>query len=364
MPLTFTLFFGPLLLAFVVAWLATPLVIRLYSSKNWLDDPRQTLHQKITHTRPVPRGGGWPIFLGLVVAGLFTLELDKHSLGILAGAFILTVVGSLDDLFDLNPYLRLATGLLAAAFVTGAGIGIAYITNPLGATGEVVDLSRLQLHLDFLGETHSIWILSNLFALVWITWLMNIVNWSKGVDGQMPGFVAIAAIFVGLLSLRFSADITQWQVVKLAAITAGAYLGFLFWNKQPQKIMPGYGGGSLAGFLLAVLSILSGAKVATLILVLGLPVMDAAFTITRRLSQGKSPVWGDRGHLHHRLLDLGWSKQKIASFYWVTTFFLGLLALQLNSTQKLFTIIMIGAIFLGFLLFLKQLKHPHGSTNH
>jgi len=182
---------------------------------------------------------------------------------------------------------------------------------------------------------------------------MNFIGWSGGVEGQFPGFVAIAAATIGALSLRFSADITQWPVIILAAITAGAYLGFLPFNFYPQKIMPGYSGKSLGGFLLGVLAILSTAKVGTLIVVLGVPLADGLYSILRRVFSGRSPVWGDRGHLHHRLLDLGWGKRKVAIFYWVITAFLGFLALNLNSRQKFYTMAMIAALLGAFLLWIR-----------
>ena len=116
----------------------------------------------------------------------------------------------------------------------------------------------------------------------------------------------------------------------------------------PTKIMAGYGAGSLAGFYLAILSILSGAKVATALLVLAIPTIDACFVIARRLTNGKSPLWGDRGHLHHRLMDLGWGKRRIAAFYWLSTAILGLASLQLNSEQKFYTIIGAVVLFGGF----------------
>jgi len=116
--------------------------------------------------------------------------------------------------------------------------------------------------------------------------------------------------------------------------------------------MPGYGGGTIAGFLLAILSILSGAKLATMIIVLGVPMMDAIYTIIRRITSGKSPVWGDRGHLHHKLMDLGWGKRRVSIFYWLTTGLLGLVALQLNSKQKLFTIVLLILGVGGLLLWL------------
>ncbi|OGY19097.1 MAG: hypothetical protein A2900_01130 [Candidatus Chisholmbacteria bacterium RIFCSPLOWO2_01_FULL_50_28] len=342
------LFFLPLIVSFLFSFLATFLVRAVYLRLGWLDDPALRRHPKVVHTYPTPRGGGLAIYSAVFLSSLIFLGFDKHSFGILFGGLLLTIVGLLDDRLDLNPYLRLGFGFLAAFSVVGSGIGIAFITNPFGG---ILHLDWPRITFYFFGD-RSIWLLSDLFALLWIVWSMNIVNWSKGVDGQLPGIVVVAAIVIAALSLRFTEDVTQWGVSILAAITAGAYLGFLPWNWFPQKIMPGYGGGSLAGYLLAILAILSGAKVATAILVLGIPMADAVYTILRRLASGRSPVWGDRGHFHHLLLDFGWSKPRIAIFYWIVSAVLGILALQLNAQQKLYTIVTLAVIVGGVLLWL------------
>jgi len=355
LPILISTFLLPAFSAFILTAIITPLVIGLYRRRGWVDDPAKESRPKNTHSHPVPRGGGIPIFIALAIAGFFFLGADKHFLGILTAALILTLVGIADDIYDLSPYLRLLTTTVAALIVVGAGIGIAFITNPFGPPGSVIHLNTPQIPIFLFGKLRTIWVISDLFALVWILWMSNIVNWSKGLDGQMPGFVAIAAVFMGLFSLRFSSDVTQWEVTSLAAITAGAYAGFLLFNFFPQKIMPGYGGGTLAGFLLAILAILSGAKVAAMILILAIPTTDALASIIRRLYQGKSPVWGDRGHLHHHLLDSGWSRPQIALFYWAATFVLGLLSLKLNSAQKIFTIALAALITSGVLLWLKYL---------
>lgn len=340
--------------SFAISFLATPLVIKIYRRFGWLDNPKGKKHPKIVHKYPVPRGGGLPIFFAITLTAGFFLGLDKHLIAIIAGLFILAVTGFLDDIFNLNPYLRLFLGFLACCCVVGGGIGIPFITNPFG--GGVIPLNSPQIPIFILGKTRHIWLLADIFAVFWILACMNFINWSKGVDGQLPGIAAIAAIVIGLASLKFSADITQWPVIVLAFITAGAYLGFLPFNLYPQKIMPGYGGGSIAGFMLAVLSILATTKVGIVIMVLGIPFADALFVITRRIISGRSPVWGDAGHLHHRLLRLGWSKKKIAIFYWITTLFLGLLALSLSSRFKLYTIIIILFLLGGFFLWTRFIK--------
>jgi len=338
--------------ALLISALTTPLVIKVYQKFGWLDDPQKNKRLKNTHQYPVPRGGGVPIYFAVLFSSLLFLQLDKHLIGILSGGLIILIMGILDDLFDLNPYLRLLGGFLAAGCVVAAGIGISFITNPFNG---LIRLDQPQVPFFLFGKWRTIWVLADLFALIWITWCMNFVNWSKGIDGQLPGIIVIAALTISLLSLRFSADITQWPVTILALITAGAYLGFLPWNFYPQKIMPGYGGGALAGYLLAVLTILSTTKVGTAIIVLSIPLMDALYAIFRRLKKGRSPVWGDRGHLHHRLMDLGWGKRRIALFYWFLTALLGFLALQLNSQAKFYTIILLAVFFGGIILWINYL---------
>lgn len=349
-----TTFWIPLLLSTLISFLSTPAVIYLFKRWRILDDPRQHRQAKVIHTYPVPRGGGIPIFLSLL-SSLFFLPLDKHLRGILLGAGVALIVGLLDDKFEekIHPFWRLLSNFLAAALVVGAGIGIAFINNPFGG---VIRLDGLQYCFKILSNSHCLWILADVFALLWIAWTMNFVGWSGGVEGQLPGIAAIAALTIAGLSLKFSADITQWPVIVLAAITAGAYLGFLPWNFYPQKIMPGYDGKTLAGFMLAVLSLLSTSKIATLMLVLAIPLIDACYLLIKRALSGRLPVWGGREHLHHRLLALGWSKKRIVFFYWTVTALLGILGLNLNSTQKFYTIFMLIIIFLGGILWLNSLS--------
>jgi UDP-GlcNAc:undecaprenyl-phosphate GlcNAc-1-phosphate transferase len=350
MPNLANLVFLPAAIAGLIACLATPVVIFFSKKLGIIDDPATHKHPSVIHTRPTPRGGGLAIFLAVAVTALIFLPLDKHLRGILAGSAIIALMGFLDDRHNLNPYLRLGVGFLAAGAVVAAGIGISFISNPLGG---IIDLSQPQIAFSLFGSSHSIWILSDLFAIFWITFMMNMLNMgAKGIDGQLTGVVAIAAATIAALSLKFSADITQWPVIILASITAGAFLGFLPWHIYPQKIMPGYGGATLAGFLLAVLAILSTTKVGVLVVVLGVPLVDTGYTIVRRMLAGKSPVWGDRGHLHHRLLDAGWSKPKVAAFYWAITGILGIIALNLNTPSKFYTIVGVAVAVLGLIVWL------------
>ncbi len=348
----------PFVIAFLVAVGITPAVIWWYRRHHWVDDPQKHHHVKTTHSQPVPRGGGIVIFLAVLTTTLIFLHFDKYLIGILLGALLLTITGWLDDVYNIHPLIRLLIGIVAAVIVVGSGIGIAYITNPFGPG--VIHLNQPQLAFQLFGTTHTIWILADLLALLFIVWNMNIVNWSKGVDGQLPAFVSVALVIVGILSYRFIDDPTQFNTAHLSFIVAGAYAGLLVWNFYPQKIMPGYGAGSLAGYFLAVLSILSGAKIATTLMVLGIPTADAIFTITRRLLARKSPFWGDRGHLHHKLIDvLGWGKRRIALFYAGSTAILGLLALYLNTLEKMVTIAVVTLSVFGFLIWAKVKTTHH-----
>ena len=212
-------------------------------------------------------------------------------------------------------------------------------------------INTIKFTFDFFGP-HTIFLLSDLVAFVWIIWVMNMLNWSKGVDGQMPGIVAISASVIGLLGLRFPI-IDQFGVlsIQLSFLITGAALGFLIFNFHPAKIFPGYGATAIY-LILATASILSGAKLATAILVMGVPMTDGIFTILRRMLSGHSPFWHDKKHLHHLLLTLGMEQKKVALFYWVVSAILGALALVLSSRAKLFAIIMLAIIVGGGILFL------------
>lgn len=327
----------PFIISFIISVSITYITIMVYKSLGLVDRSTRKEHPKHIHTTAVPRGGGIPIFIAIFFATLSFIKVDIQIAGIFAGAALITLTGILDDVLDLSPYLRLGIGVVAALIVVAAGIGIGYISNPFGAGVIQFDMRLLTAGL----------------TILWIVWGMNFVNMgAKGLDGQLPGVTLIAATVMGVLSFRFVNDITAWPSAYISFALAGAYAGLLVFNIYPQKIMPGWGGGALAGYFLAVLSILSGAKVATALIVLGVPLMDVVYVIVRRIAAGKSPVWGDTNHLHHQLLKLGWSKRAVAAFYWLVTATLGIIALQLNSQMKIYTILLIAVIVGGVLLWI------------
>lgn len=333
--------------SFAVSFVGSYFVKKIAFKFGLVDDSKHRKHPAQIHQGSIPRAGGLALYLGIILPLFIFLPLNKALIGICLGATLTVVVGLIDDWQDLNPYLRFLTNIFVALIVIAGGIGIPYINNPFNG---VIPLDTVRISFSLFGQ-HSILVWADFFALFFIVWTMNVVGWSGGSDGQLPGFVVVTSFVLGLLSLRFTAhDISQWVVTSLAFITVGSYLGFLPWNFYPQKIMPGYGGKTLAGFMLATLSILSGAKVGTMILILSLPMTDALFTIIRRIASGKSPVWADRKHLHHRLLEKGWGKRRIAFFYWLVSALLGIVALTVSSEQKLYVFLTVVVIISGILL--------------
>lgn len=350
MPISIVLIF---LLSLSVTMGLTAGVIPLARKFDLVDDPKVRPHPAHTHKNIIPRAGGLAIFAGIFFPILFLLPMPKSVIGIFIGTVILIIVGVWDDRKDRSPYIRLITNCLAAIVAIGFGVGIPYITNPLGG---IIRLDLWRIPVNFWGD-HSILVFADLFALIWIVWTTNIVGWSGGVDGQLPGIVGIAAGVIGLLSLRFAAsDPNQLYVTYLSFATSGAFLGFLPWNFYPQKIMPGYGGKTLAGFMLAALSILSFSKLGAALLVLAVPMIDALFIFFRRLSLGKSPTQATSGHLHHHLLALGWGRRRIAVFYWFISAFAGIIALVTTSRQKVFAILLILVAVFMFLVWINFLR--------
>ena len=279
-----------LFIAAILSFIFTLPTIFWAKKLGLVTDKKKRFHPAHTHTGIIPRAGGIPIYLGILFTTCIFLPINKLLFGILLGAFLLVLLGTLDDYYDLSPYLRFIINLLISALVISFGLGIPYISNPLGG---VIRLDYVKLSFTFFGQ-HNILIMADILAIIWLTWTTNMVNWSKGIDGQLPGFVSITALFMGLLSQRFIIhDIYVQTVLIFSLIVAGAFLGFLPFNFYPQKIMPGYGGGALAGFLLGVLSILSFGKIGTAILILAIPMLDAIYTIIRRIINKKSPFTAD-----------------------------------------------------------------------
>lgn len=350
----------PLLTAFLVTIIATPISLVFIRKLGLFDDPKTHKHPALIHTKPIPRGGGIPLFLGVAFTGILFLPITNITLALFIAALIALITGVFDDKFDISPYLRFLINIICALILVRSGISIPFITNPLGG---ILYLDSFKISFDVFGLTILI-LLSDIIALFWIVWVMNMLNWSKGVDGQMPGIVAISAVTIGILSFRSSMiDQSSLTSATLAFIIAGASLGFLVFNFYPAKIFPGYGATAIY-LLLSATAIMSSAKLATAILVMGVPMTDGIFTIFRRLVSGRSPFLHDKLHLHHLLLSIGMSPRSIALSYWTVSAILGSIALALSSKAKLFAIVMLLIIVSGGIFFLHLIiKKTHDKQN-
>lgn len=347
------------LTSFLVSLITTPATIHWAQRYGFVDDPKTHTHPAIIHNVVTPRAGGIAILLGLLPI-VFFLPIDKHLAVILGSAIATVLLGTIDDKYDIPPAIRLVVMFGIATVTVLGGIGITFITNPFGG---IIRFDQLIWTVNLFG-VHHIVVLADLLAILWIVWVMNAISWSSAVDGQIAGVAAISAVVLALVSLKYlSTDSTQIAVVILAFMTAGSYFGFLYYASYPQRIMPGFGGATLAGYLLAVLAVLSGGRVATAVLVMAVPLLDGAYTIYRRLSQGKNPLRGDREHFHHKLLDLGMSKRSIAWFYWGFTALLGLAAISLDSRGKLFAGLLVAVVALATFMTLGIILHKRYGSN-
>lgn len=342
--------FFSFLTAFIITALITPICIVILKQFGLVDDPQKHKHPAIIHKKPIPRGGSIPLFIGIFIASIFFLPINSITISLFIASLLALAIGIYDDRLntkskDVSPYIRFFFNIACASIVVGAGISIHFITNPFGG---ILNLDKIMIPLLF--ERYVA--LSDVVTVIWIVWVMNMLNWSKGVDGQMPGIVAISSIVIGIVSLEFQrSDPTALLESNLSFILAGSCLGFLLYNFYPARIFPGYGATAVY-LLLAVVSILSSAKLATAILVMGIPTVDGVFTIARRIASGKSPFANDKKHLHHLLLLLGFTQRQIALFYWLISAILGSISLQLQSKSKLFAIVMLAVIVGGTILFL------------
>lgn len=338
------LFFAPII-SCLITLISVPIVIKLAKKAKLMDDPKTHIHPAVLHKKPIPRAGGLAIYIGIVVAAFIFVPMDQFVKIILLGGLLVVVTGVLDDKYDLSPYIRFGVNILTAVIAVYAGVTVPFITNPLGG---ILHFTNIQF--TFLSHVFHV---GDILAVVWIVWVMNMLNWSKGVDGQMPGIAAISAFVIGLAALRFlPVEHLSFTTSLISFIVGGASLGFLFFNFYPAKIFPGYS-ATILGYFIGILSITSGVKLATAVLVMGVPSVDAAITIIRRILAKKSPFWHDRGHLHHLLLNYGMGHRSIAVFYWLMSLILGVVALSASSRGKLFVIMLVVVVVLGFVFMLR-----------
>lgn len=310
----------PFLVAFVLSVIATFAALKIGRRFRLVDRP----HGPYEKVRPLVRLGGLSLFVSFALGAVAFTPVDKNLFALLGGGLLLVVVGLVDDLFALPPWILGVSHLLAASILILGGLGMAYVRNPLSPFfgGNII---RLDLF-----KVHNLTLLSDLFTVVWVFSLINIVNWLDGLDGLAAGIGFIASLTLFAISLKFNTPLPM----TLSLILAGVLLGFLPFNFYPAKIILG-SGGYLLGFFLATLAIYSEGRTATALLVLALPVWDTMIVLINRLRLGKPLYLGDRTHLHHRLLERGFTVRQVVGLEWAICLTLGAVSLFLTGLGKL-----------------------------
>lgn len=341
-------------ISFIICFLIVPYVIRLARHYNIVTDPNLHSHPGMILKKPSARAGAAAFYVAFVVVSLIFIPISRQSIGLYIGAFLTTVIGILDDKKNLSPYLRFL--LLPIAIIITMVVGdlhIFYFANPFNGT--TIRLDYFQLPLTVGAIKFTLIPIADAFTVIWILWFMNMLSWSNGVDGQFSGIAAISCMMIAVLALRLlKINPEELHVARMAAIAAGASLGILPYNWHPSKIMWGFGATTI-GLIIPILSIIAGTKVAVATLVLIVPTLDSLVTMARRILKKKSPFFGDRGHLHHRLLDMGMSHQQVAIFYWVVTAAFGTVALISSGKSKILAVLTIGGL-VAFVLVAINLK--------
>jgi UDP-N-acetylmuramyl pentapeptide phosphotransferase/UDP-N-acetylglucosamine-1-phosphate transferase len=299
------------------------------------------------HTMPIPRIGGLAIFAGFL-AGLavsfalpvtrFEVEIERLLLMTIAATI---VVGTMffDDVVGLPPLTKLGIQIAAAAIVVVPRL-----------RGETHGIVIEQFNVPFKGTVTLPLAVALAFTMVWIVAMMNLVNWSDGIDGLAASITLVATVVLFLHTYFRPAGDPQFTISLLAIALAGAVVGFLPFNWHPSSIIMGDTGAMFLGFALATVSIIGGAKIATALLTLGIPILDMAWVIVYRIINGRSPLTADRGHLHHRLLDAGLSQQQIVGCFALLTAFFGVLALWLPTREaKLYAMVAIGIVLVALI---------------
>ncbi len=345
---------GPMSFSFIFMFVAMPYFIDFAKKKKLVTNPQVHSHPGMILSAPSARGGGVLYSLILMISGIIFVGLDKHFSGLYISLIMISILSFIDDYqnthpksvyrFLENPVLRLFLLFISVIPVVLSGVMIYTVSNPFGG---FVNLNVFEINI----LNNSIPLVPLLVTSLWIVWLMNVLSWSNGVDGQFPGIVGIASSLIALLALRFD-ELTDfhYQIAVFSAISAGAAFGSVKYNWHPSKIMWGFGAMS-AGLTIASLAILAQAKIAVSVLILLIPFLDALFTVSRRVLHGKNPFKGDRGHLHHLLLDRGWSVSKVAIFYWFATALFGLVGLFSPERVVLkLTFLIMGVVAFGLII--------------
>lgn len=323
---------GVFALAGVIAYALTPFVKRFAHKIGAIDVPKDNRRM---HKKPIPRLGGLAIFLAFLCGMLVFGEIDRQMLCILIGASMIVILGIFDDVMALGAKLKFVVQIAAAAVpVCFGGLRIDMFSN-LNPFSE--------------NPYFSLGIFAIPVTVIWIVGITNAVNLIDGLDGLAVGVSSIASLTmlaVGLLVGELPVAVT------MAALT-GACVGFMPYNINPAKIFMGDTGSTFLGFMLATMSIMGMFKFYAIVsfavpfLILGLPIFDTAVAIIRRVLSGRSPMSPDRGHVHHRLMDMGFNQKQSVAILYAISGTLGLAAVVLTSRGEIRAMVLVLAVILA-----------------
>ena len=334
------------IVALIVALVATPVVKSLAFKMGAMDVPKDNRRM---HDHPIPRMGGLAIFLGFLLSVLLFAEITPQLRGMLLGSVIIVVLGIFDDINSLPAMFKFVVQIVAALVAVFSGNVIQTLSNP--------NIFSSDLYWD-LG------VLSIPVSVIWIVAITNAVNLIDGLDGLACGVSTISSMTLLVITL-VAPDIVSPTVPLMVAALVGGCLGFLPYNLNPAKIFMGDTGSTFLGFALGVISIQGVFKLHIAIsfvvpfLMLGLPIFDTAFAFIRRIAHGQSPMHPDRSHVHHRLMDMGFSQKQTVAILYIISAVLGLSAVVLTTSGPLRAMLVLMALCVAGGVAMRLFIHPH-----
>ncbi len=333
----YDLYILPFFLAFVVSAMSCAVFIYFFRKKNITDNRKQTRH---IHNKNISRFGGVAVIMAFILAIL----LDRHLIitsqiaGLIFASLVIVAIGVWDDLRELGWKTQLFLQVITVGSMFFFGFGLTYISNPFGG-------------IIYLDSNVFLKVFAAIFVVIWILLMTNAMNWIDGIDGLSGNITLIAVLAIFLLSLK--PEVNQPPIAIIAVVLAGAIMGFLLFNFYPAKIFAGTSGAMFFGFILAMLSIIAGAKIATTLLVVAIPVIDALWVILERIKARESIFNPDGRHIHHRLLEFGWSQRKITIFFCITTMIVGIAALGTHAMGKALALLLSFALIIAAFFYLR-----------
>lgn len=344
----------PALSAFGLTFLSILIAIKVYPKLGLMDKP----HKYGLKRKPIPYPGGILLYVVFLALSLIFFGPSLKLIGLLIGSGLLVAVSFMDDRYGLSPGFRLFVQIAVGLMMVLVGIGIETITNPFGG---YIALNEVTLTLEWGPLSYTLVLFSALFTVIWIVLIVNTMNWLDGIPGLVSGITVLASLSLFFLSI--SEMVNQPEIATMAIMVAMMAFAFWLFDFYPPKILLGDSGSMFFGFLLAVMAIFSGGKIATAFLILGFAILDALYVIIYRLYNKKAPWKGGEWdkyrkavHLHHRLLHFGMSERQVLILIYVLSAIFGLSALFLGTKGKFWMIVLlvVASFILGLVLRAKR----------